>query len=643
MTSILPYRPLELTRWGRGVPVAGETGYAPNGRTSPTQALKYLHGRRETIVESAKLRPLIRVADKNLDVMCELEGEIDCSFEELAEDTGKLVINITYQNWLVDWMIHQTQEVEDLHIIVDPDPTKPNWRTRWGGKIVELHVKQDDKGIHSVQIVALSHREHAKRLLIAANPLFPPEVQLPRMWIAPGPCRTALSTTMWVNLARLFMPIWSTVTNVFNPAAWLNPLGPDALANFLPTAWPIQVAFVNVFRDQSRWTSVGASWTDWHNAFKDLLTDCGCILRAYTYLTTDEDSPNEELAEILKLFPDLVRQLAGVDPTTIEDIDSFIDKLVSPLRNCVVFGVEQVDGRTGPTGTVADGLIATVAVTLDDLITPVTVNLLKGTVIDPGLVLNGEPIEEASGIERSYLFEQLSGTAPAAPKVIWWEGDFGGPINTDLFHHKSSVKTTMTGGKSPSLVNSAQTFAIRYGLSRISDVITWYASQFAPQQVPFSNGLDNLYTGQLDNTLFAWQRFTNPIRALNSGDLSWQEHFEKGSGTAYTLASVLTLRMGDFKTRPYKSFKAKVLNGHPWIANKDFFVGDRVGFEKDGIIYVDNVYSIQYKWSRNEPLKVIVGIGEDRQKADPFAAAFKTMAQVWNGVSQLAGQGWLFG
>jgi len=631
---------LEFTQWiSNLIPLCGGGGQPPKHEDAPAQTLKYLTGRRQTIIDTAKLRPLIRLADKNLKIMCEIEGEIDCSVEELVEDTGKLVMTILYDNWIADLMINQTREIEDLHIFVDADPLRPNWRSRWGGKITEIDVRQDDKGIHTIQLTCLSHREHAHRLLVASNPLFPPEIALPKMWLLPGPCRSAVATTMFVNLARLFMPIWSTVTNIFNPAGWFNPLNLDAALNFLPTAWPIQVAFVNPLLDQSRWTVVGATWTDWHTAFKDILTDSGCILRAYTYLTTDEDSPNTELVDLLRAAPDLIGKLTGVDMT---ETDQTIEKICSPIRNCVMFAVEQNDGRTGPTGTLLDGLLSTVTVTLDDLITPLTVNLTTGKVIDPGNILNGQQIEEASGVDRTYLIERLTGTAPAPPKVIWWQGQFSGPITTDLTFHKSSAKTTMTGGKSPTLLNEVQDFAIKYGLSRISDVIDWKLSSLAIQQLPGSNGLDNLYNGELDDTFFAWQRYTNPIRALNSGDASFQEHFEKGSGTAYTVATVLTLRSGDWKTRPFAAFKAGVMNGHPYIAEKDFFLGDRVGFENDGIIWVDTVYSIKRQWSRGTPMKVTVGIGEDKNKGDPFAAAFKTMATIWNRVGALAGQGTIF-
>ena len=632
---------LQFDRWIDDLlPTAGPA--VPDPLTRPAAAATYLNGVRHTVLEGAKQHPLIRITDGDLRVMNTLEGELSCSVEELMEDTGKCSLTILYDNWLVDWMTHQTMPISDLNLIIDFDPTNPNWRRRWGGKITEIHVKKDDKGVHSIELTALHFREHAKRLLVAANPIFPPEVQLPKMWVLPGPVRTICALTAFINLGRLFMPIWSTITNVFNPAGWISPLSPDAVLNFLPTNWPIQVAFVDTVFDQSRWSSIGATWTDWHSTFADVLTDAGVMMRCYTYLTTDEDSPNTELANLLNLAPDLISLLTGIDVTALEQ---GIDKLVSPLRNCCVFSFEQKDGITGPTGTIADGLLSTVAVTLDDLITPVVVDPTTGNAWDAGNVLNGEPVYDAAGVGQTYLLQQLLDVAPAPPKVIWWDGQWTGMINTDLTWHKGAVKTVMTGSKSPVIVNESISFAIRYSLAQLSSVINSYLaglSSGGQTQVPGTPGLDNLYMGQLNDVFLAWERYTDPIRALYGGDLSWQEHFEKGSGTAYTLASILTLRDGNWKTRAFAAFKAEALNGWPWIAELDYALGDRVGFEQEGVIYVDNVYGIRRDWSWQDPLRVSVKIGQDKLRGDPFNAAFKTMASIYSFAGQLAGEGTIF-
>jgi hypothetical protein len=621
---------------GGALTLPGEYGI-PDPVAEPAQCQTYLDAQRQVLQAARKMRPTIRITDGNLDAMCFLTGEISASVEELMDDTGKCTITILYDNWLEDWMINQTMVTEDLNLLIDPIPTQPDWRTRWGGKITEIHIKKDEKGAHTIELTALHFREHAKRLLVAANPIFPPEIQLPRMWIMLGPVRTMCAVTSLINLARIFVPGLSTWDNILNPAGWLNPLNAGAIANVIPTEWPIQVAFVDTALDQSRWSSIGATWTDWHNSYKDIMTDAGVVMKAYTYLTTDPDSPNTELVDLLTAVPDLVGGLLGVN---LSGLNADLAKLAAPLRNCVVFSFENKSGVTGPTGSVADGLLDTVAITLDDLITPIAIDLSTGNTYDPGAVLNGEPVEDASGIGQTQLIEQLLDVAPAPPSVIWWDGMWNGVINTDLLWHKGSPKTIMTGSKSPVIVNEAQTFAIRYALSELSSVISDQIGQ--TYQTPGAPGLDNLYQGQLDNVLFAWERFTDPIRAFFNGDVSWQEHFEKGSGTAYTLASIITLRDGDWKTRAFAAFKATPQDGYPWIYDYDYYLGDRVGFEQDGVIYVDNVYGAKREWDWKSPLKVTIKIGEDKMKSDPFGAAFKTMANIYAFVSELAGEGTLF-
>lgn len=640
--------PYKHTKWLE-MPIPGANGSAP-GMDEPAQLYKYLEARRSVVIESAKQRPLIRIADKNMKAMVDLHGEISASYEELVADTGTCSITIRYDNWIADWLVHDTKGVEDLHILIDPNPLEPDWRTRWGGKIDEIHIKHDDNGIHTIELHALSFREHAKRLLFASNPIFAPEVQLPRMWILPGPTRTILSISMFINLARIFFPALSVPTNVFNPAAWINPLNPDAILNFNPLNWPLQVAFVNPVTDQSRWTSIGASWTTWHEAMRDILADSGCIFRAYTYLTTDKDSPHVELMDIISgvsIFASGFLNFFGLGGVSdlVKKTGKTVQEMAKPGRNCVVFAIENKSGRTGPTGTVIDGLLNLIGVTFDDLITPVTVELTEfgeiGKVIDVGQSLHGQKIEDAAGMDRTYLVEHLLGVAPAPPKVIWWEGEYNGMVTTDLTWHKGSVKTVMTGGKSPTLVNQAQTFAIRYGLAQLSAVISLAVA--GSYQTPGSPGLDNLYQGQLDNVLFAWQRFTDPLRAVYAGDFAWNEHFEKGSGTAYVLASVLTLRAGNWKTRTYASFKATTRNGQPWMADVDFVLGDRLGFEEENIIYVDQCTGLKRSWDRLTPMTVTLTVGDDKDREDPFASAFRVLAAVWAGVGNLAGQGWLFG
>lgn len=603
----------------------GNDGDVPSLVENPMGALQYMHNKRNVIVQSAQQRPMVRLADKHLQIKAELTGEMTCEYEELAADSGQARYIVRYDNWIVDHMINQIRADEDLHLIIDPIPTQRNWRTRWGGKVHTINIVKHDDGTSTVELLAISMREHTKRLLIAANPIFAPEVQLPKMWILPGPLRTILFATFFINLARLFVPGLSFITNAFNPVSWLNPFGGQSLYNIDPLHWPLQVAFVNPLKDQSRWNVLGAQWTDWHSATTDLLKDAGCILRAYTWLDEDEDSPHTELQELVDLLPD----------GAIEDIAT---KVIRPRRNCVVFSIEDWSGHEGPTGTPIDGILNVVGVTLDDLLTSVFVDAETGMKIQ-----DGQPFVDPDN--ELPLFQRLFGVAPKPPKVIWRDSHYSAIVSSQHTIHKASTRTYMTGSRSPSIINELQTFGIKYGLSQLSTLINGAIGTFVntAYETPGTPGLEEIYQGQLDNSLFAWQRLTDPVVAIWSGDLAYQEWFERGSGTAYTMAGLLTLREARYKLRAYRSFRAIVRNGSPWLLDKDVRLGERAGWEFDQIIYVDQIMALKRGWDRQSPILSTVSVGDDQDQEDLFARGMRALQAVYSMVGAVLGEGTVFG
>jgi hypothetical protein len=599
------------------------TGGCPDGKTNPVGAFNYIYNKRKVIEDSAKQRPLFRLADKNLEIRGELTGEMSADFEELMIDSGTARYVIRYDNWLVDYMVNLTKVEEDLHLVIDKNPLSPNdARNRWAGKIHTINIQRHDDGTSTVEMLAISNREHAKRLLFAASPFLPPEIQLPKMWIMPGPLRTVLFISCFVNLARLFVPGLSFLTNIFNPVSWLDPLSTDSLYNVDPLNWPLQVAFVNPAVDTSDWTVLGASWTDWHSATADMLKNAGCMMRAYTYLVGDVWNPYTELTDIVGL----------------SQLTHIANAVVTPRRNCVIFCFIDKSGHAGPTGSALDGLLDVIGVNLDNVFSSVLVD--AGT----GLSLDGEPVFEDQG--NNYpVFASLLGTAPPVPKIVWREGQFTALIDATHTLHKGSPRTVMTGSRSPSLVNQIQTFAIKYGLSQLSDMInvglgTIFNTAF---QMPLTNGLESLYQGQLDNTLFAWERWTDPLRALQNGDLSYQEYFERGSGTAYTLAGFLTLDTALFKTKAFQGFKAVVRNGHPWTIGTDTELGDRNAFEFDGVLYVDQIFGDKTKLDRKSGVTAMITIGDGKDKDDPMARTMQAVSSLYTVIGAVMGEGTIFG
>jgi len=308
-----------------------------------------------------------------------------------------------------------------------------------------------------------------------------------------------------------------------------------------------------------------------------------------------------------------------------------------PGRNCVIFSYEDKSGQTGPTGTAFDGLLNVFGVTLDDLFSSVLINA------DSGATLSGEPLYDLQG-NQIQIAEDLFGVAPAPPSVIWREGQFNPTVSVTHSLHKASPKVVMTGGKSPKIVNDLQTFAIKWGLSQLQDLINPLLGtpENTAFQMPLTPGLDELYQGQLDNVLLAWERITSPMAALWGGDLDFQEYFERGNSVAYTLSTAITLQTALWKTRSFQGLKGEVRNGNPWLIDIDTGLGDRNGWEFDGVIYVDQIYAVGRSVEKRADLKTKITIGDDKDKDDPLARTIRALKGVYSLFGAFLGEGTIF-
>ncbi|ORV20969.1 hypothetical protein AWB98_01340 [Mycolicibacterium conceptionense] len=592
--------------------------------THPMAAYRYLEKRRETVIESVRQRPLLRLWDKNMRYVGQIAQERSVQLTEAMADSGGGNIVIRRDNWLSDFILNDRRMEEDLHVTMDPIATAPDWRTRWGGKVIGVNAKRDAQGLHTVELEMVSNREHLKHLLAGANPLFPPEIQFPKMWVLPWNCRTGLSITMFINLARQYFPFLSIPTNIFNPGGWIG----AGLEGVDPLSWPIQVQFVNPIFDQSRFTIFTSRWTDMHTTTAPLLDDAGCQIRAYTWLTEDKTSPHPELELGLTDIPFIGKTLDKIADTV--GLPDSLDDLARPHRNCIVMAVEDKSGTTGPTGTFLDGPLKLAAEVLDDGITQVIHDV------------TGFGDKDGDG-KADPFFRKLAMTAPEPPWAVFTDGEYSGIVESQRSLHAATAKTVMVGSRSPGWVNQLQTFAIKYGLSQLTELIYTAAGlAIAGFQVPGTPGLEEAYQGQLDDTVLAWQRFTDIKRAILMGDFGFLEHFERGSGSAYTVSGTLDLRTGHWKTRAYSSFKTTIRNGAPYLVGRDFQLGDRLGFQMANIIHVDQCTGITYSWDSNTPITVGLSIGKDSEEEDPVTKATRTLAAVWNLVGMFMGSADLF-
>ena len=89
------------------------------------------------------------------------------------------------------------------------------------------------------------------------------------MWMLPWNCRTALTISLFINLARQYHPFLSIPTNILNPMSWLT----TRVGDINPMHWPVQPQYINPIFDQSRFEIFTSRWTDFHTSSADMLDD----------------------------------------------------------------------------------------------------------------------------------------------------------------------------------------------------------------------------------------------------------------------------------------------------------------------------------------------------------------------------------
>ena len=553
-----------------------------------------LHDRRHAYQSRKVPQPLIRIWDKEMRAIARVEIPESWDCEEIAHDNGMARIELVGKDneWIRDLILFKTKPAEDLHITIDPDPSKPHdWRNRWGGKVESIvDVERANKPTVTT-ITAVSNRIHLRHIMLAASPILPHAIQIPKLFLWGGPCVTTCATAVLINLFRIYTlnGFWPLPRNLFDPLAWIN--------NINPLNWPIQVMPVRPIVDQSRWVTIGSRWQDAESILTPVMKDAGVICHAYTWLPGD---------------PAPYSHVFGPD----------LGELLKPTRACVILSFEDQSGVNGPTGTAIDGLLNLFAATADDIFTE-TLFAVDG---------------DGDGVTDPFIRKILS-VAPKRPPFVYRDTGYGGTLSKTLAVHKSKAITIVVGGRSPGWVNQAITYAIRYGISQLAQTITLPGTA---TQIPGSEGLDNLYQGQLDDTMLAFMPFVDPMRSGMVGSYARNEHFEQPGGSAFTMSSVMTARQGWWATRPYSSMRFDI-DDSLYRIGEDIRLGSRVSAERKGVLYTDQIMAIKRSGSRNSSGRPIISFGDDSREEDPVAQGFAAIANVANFAAALAGSGSVFG
>jgi hypothetical protein len=558
--------------------------------TDPITKWRLLDARRQLIIDAARQRPLLRLMDKKMHSLGTVALEKSAEYERLMDDSGAGTVSLRWSDWLANLCAHDTRVQEDLHLLIDPNPNQRSWRTRLGYRVTAVRAVKHDDGTRTVELDLISLREHAKHILLGATPWSAPEFQPLKSWVWFQNLRSNLAFTTFINLARSYWPPLSIATSLFDPVHWLT----TRAGNLSPLHWPVQVQFVNMALDQSRILPLAAKWQDLHTIAEPLMEDAGVCLVDYIWLPEDKDSPHPELAALVG------------------------EELARPSRACVILAFEDKSGVTGPTGTAFDGALNLIGATADDLITE--------TVLP--LDMDGDGITDP-------FFRRLLGVAPHKPSLVWRDCEYSGIVSSEHKLQRGTSQKVYTGGHSPTWLNQVQTFLIKYALSQLQTVIT--AGVFGQEgPAPVGSGLEEVYQGQLDDILFAYEGATNLNTALWFNDYALLEGFEQGNGYAYVLSAALTIRQGIFKRSPKVSFTLNAKDGEPNCYGYDYLIGDRGLFEIDSIYYTEQIRGAKWRYDEDNPIFLGLTIGKDRDR-DPFAAGLKALADGWSAIGSLVG------
>lgn len=551
---------------------------------------RLLDARRQLVLDANRQRPLLRLLDKKMQFLGTVTEERSGSWERLMDDSGVGTISLRWSDWLAKLVKDDVRVQEDLHLAIDPNPNKRTWETRLGYRVTAVRAVKHDDGTRTVELDLISLREHAKHILLGATPFSAPEFQPLKSWIWFQNLRSNLAFTTFLNLARSYWPVLSLVTSLFDPVHWLT----TRAGNLSPLHWPVQVQFVNMLLDQSRLLPLAAKWQDLHTISEPLMDDAGVCLVDYLWLPEDETSPHPELAALVG------------------------EKLARPTRACVILAFEDHSGVTGPTGTALDGAANLIGATLDDTITEVIY-----------------PLDRDKDGQIDPFFRRLLGVAPEKPSLVWRDCEYSGLISSEHKMQRGTSQTVWTGGHSPTWLNQIQTFGIKFGLSQLQTAIT--DGVFHNQgPAPIGSGLEEAYQGQLDDILFAYEKFTNPATALWFNDYALLEGFEQGNGYAYVISAALTIRQGLAKRKPKVSFTMNARDGEPWCWGYDYNIGHRGLFEVNSIYYTEQIRGVKWEYDENKPIALALTIGKNRDR-DPFDAGMKALADGWNAIGALIG------
>ncbi|MBF6459798.1 phage tail protein [Nocardia puris] len=273
---------------------------------------------------------------------------------------------------------------------------------RWDGYCTRALLVRDEEGVETVEIEAISCKQHVATTALWASPFAPILAQYPRHDIKFGGIESLFLLYMTTNLIRLQAGFWRIANRWIDAPDWVQ------VGNAL---WPITVVPIDLMRDSSPWRAFSARF-DMGEDLIPLMDDTGVMVDAGFYLPGEDEQPAPEWFVL--------------------------------DRPTVVLRTRNKSGSRGPTGTLLDGLISFFEEFVDDTTLKRTPNF-----------------HSQSEYEAVYATTGPFGTVRNLPWVWYREGEYSGIGRSEVAIHKPLATSVIVGGRSPGWVNAAIEIAMK--------------------------------------------------------------------------------------------------------------------------------------------------------------------------------------
>jgi len=247
-----------------------------------------------------------------------------------------------------------------------------------------------------------------------------------------------------------------------------------------------------------------------------------------------------------------------------------------------------------------------------------------------GIDVINDPTFPAEYSQPGYL-----GTIPKAPGIILRDGTRTG-VQTNSFKYLPATDVgVVTGGHSMPGVNELISAAIQMAGDLIAAMIGVPPVGGAADAV-----LKPLYT----DTILAFMKWKDIGRAQDLGWSHYHEAWGEGADRAYTLAALVALRTGMWRTRERTSHTVTVADGCEGLrigqnGRGNCWNGTRIGttvkdWGKPGRVYVDRVSELVLSYSRKNSPAFTITIGQ-RPDEDPILKGLEMIQEMFSIAQEL--------